>query len=138
MKYELDWFPTPIDAENGNPSGFVYRAIRVDPHKGAYVLISANYPGHSGKTDITRITFNDPNVLVTAIERLRADRKVYIEAKGSVTKSHEEWDHLVDPWWDTSTPDITEMGIVGVFLTLDHEDALAPFTCRVQIEEAVL
>ena len=137
MNNEREWFRTPHGAKDSDTSDPVYRAICVDGHKGAYVLISEhNKPGVKGTRDVTKVLFDDPNVLIAAIEQLRADGVTQIKAKGSVTRSHEAWDHSGDrgDWQDEITPD-EQIGMISVELKLE-QGALAPFEPVIQVEVA--
>lgn len=117
MTKEIEWYRTA--------PGAVYRAIRWDGEKSKYVLISDRRdPGYSGDTDVTRIEFDDPKILADAIVMLGASRPVFIQAEGTVTRIHEDWDYRAPP--------VIKTGQVNLALKTEH-GALAAFESTIQI-----
>lgn len=117
MTKEIEWYRTA--------QGDVYRAIRWDSQKSRYILISdRRNPGFTGDTDFTQIEFEDPKILADAIVRLAAYREVSIQAEGTVTRIHEEWE--LRPLKKVET------GQVNLTLKAEH-GALAAFESTVQI-----
>lgn len=116
MTKEIEWYRT---------AGSVYRAIRWDKEKSKYVLISGRRNlGYSGDTNVTRIEFDDPKILANAIVLLGARREVCIQAEGTVTRIHEDWDYRA--------PQDVKRGQVSLALKAEH-GALSAFESTIQI-----
>lgn len=126
MTKEIEWYRTAQGATDEGVSGPVYRAIRWDKEKWKYVLISGRQnAGYSGDTNVTRIEFEDPKILADAIVMLGANREVFIQAEGTVTRIHEDWRGY-------RAPQDVKRGQVNLALKAEH-GALAAFESTIQI-----
>ena len=134
MNQEIEWYRTPHDNKEEGVSGYMYRAIRWDKESHKYFLIANhNNPGISGSNDAVTILFEDPKILADALVTLAVRNATNLRGKGTVTRTHQEWDHSQTSPIDTDLPDDIQTGEVSLSLSVTKDGSLAPFESTVQV-----
>ena len=133
MKREIEYFRTPKDQQDMGSLSFVYRAIRLDEKTKQMELVTGKQESwFGGKTVVDVYTFDNPSILMAAMQELQQRGVARVNAQGTHRRFSHSWDHTYGPGdWIDSMDRKTEKGLVRVELRI-LSDALAPFTPIVQ------